>query len=294
MLYVWLGAWRLTCKNKDMKFIASKKGLDGLYARYNRRSFVHPDPLEFLYRYGDFYDREVAGLAASSLAYGRVSQILKSVSIVLDKMGPRPRLFLMESPETRIKTLFAGFKHRFTTGGEFSRLMIGAKRAIERHDSLKNCFLRRFDGKSDSILPSISNFVDELCADIGPLKGLLPSPSMGSACKRLNLFLRWMIRKDAVDPGGWGTALKSRLIVPLDTHMHKIGLAFGFTRRKNAGIETAIEITRGFAKFSPDDPVKYDFALTRLGIRGDANFDFLQTACQERMDWLVKHPLLGH
>lgn len=256
-----------------MKITVDKKNLDELYTRYNCRKFVHPDPLEFLYRYDDFHDREVVGFIASSLAYGRVAQILKSVSTILDAMGSKPHLFLMESPEERINKVLFGFKHRFTTGEEFSRLMIGAKRAIERHGSLKKCFLDNFDRRSDTILPSISNFVGELNSDVGQLKGLLPTPAMGSACKRLNLFLRWMVREDAVDPGGWGKTLRPKLIIPLDTHMYRIGKAFSFTKRKNAGIETALEITRAFAKISPDDPVKYDFALTRLGIRSDADLD---------------------
>jgi len=102
---------------------------------------------------------------------------------------------------------------------------------------------------------------------------LLPLPRLGSACKRLNLFLRWMIRKDDVDPGGWENIPLSKLIIPLDTHMHKIGILTGLTSRKQANMRTAFEITDGFKKLVPEDPVKYDFSLTRIGIRGDANFE---------------------
>ncbi|MCJ7774009.1 MAG: DUF2400 domain-containing protein, partial [Desulfobacterales bacterium] len=102
---------------------------------------------------------------------------------------------------------------------------------------------------------------------------LVAHPQKGSACKRMNLFLRWMVRQDAVDPGGWDDVSPSKLVIPLDTHMYRIGLRLGFTTRKQMDMHTAIEITKGFQKVIPDDPVKYDFSLTRFGIRNDMNFD---------------------
>jgi len=96
---------------------------------------------------------------------------------------------------------------------------------------------------------------------------LLPDPRLGSACKRLNLYLRWMVRRDAVDPGGWNVP-PAKLVVPLDTHMHALGRALGLTDRRSADLRTALEITAAFRAIAPDDPVRYDFALTRLGMRG--------------------------
>ena len=95
---------------------------------------------------------------------------------------------------------------------------------------------------------------------------LLPSPESGSACKRLNLFLRWMVRSDAVDPGGWSGVSPAMLIVPLDTHMHRIAAKLGLTKRRAADFRAAREVTGAFRTIAPEDPVKYDFALTRLGI----------------------------
>ena len=89
-----------------------------------------------------------------------------------------------------------------------------------------------------------------------------------SACKRLHLFLRWMVRKDTIDPGPWPGLPASKLIIPLDTHMHRIARSLGFTKKKQANIKTAIEITAQFNKINPDEPVKYDFALTRIGMSG--------------------------
>ena len=109
---------------------------------------------------------------------------------------------------------------------------------------------------------------------------LLPDPSRGSAVKRLNLYLRWMVRKDDVDPGGWEDVPASKLIVPLDTHMYHFGQCYGFTCRKSADLKTAIEITRGFRQLNPEDPVKYDFAITRFGIRNELCWDDLDSMCE--------------
>ena len=113
-----------------------------------------------------------------------------------------------------------------------------------------------------------------------PSSSLLPDPDRGSACKRLHLFLKWMVRVDAVDPGGWTVLPPSALVVPVDTHMHRIGLALGLTERGQADIRTALEMTEAFSLVRPDDPVRYDFALTRFGIRPDLDMEALLSFCR--------------
>ncbi len=249
-----------------------KDTLEHLYQRYNRREFVHPDPVECLYDYEDLRDREIVGLVASSLAYGRVVQILKSVSYVLERMTPSPSIFLKKASGAVIRQTFSGFKHRFTTGEQLSAMLIGTKRVLEDHGSLYFCFLAGLKDDHTAILPALGLFTDALAVrSDGPLGHLVPSPKKGSACKRLNLFLRWMARRDEVDPGGWSNVPASKLIVPVDTHMHRLCLLLGLTRRKQANICTAIEVTNRFKAMVPEDPVRYDFCLTRLGIRKDEN-----------------------
>ncbi len=262
---------------------AHTKGLlEELYARYNRRELVHPDPLEFLYAYDDIRDREVAGLVASSLAYGRVAGILASVSHVLNLMGPSPSCFLERATRRSLEQTFASFKHRWTTGEDIASLLFAAKHTIERYGSLYECFAFALNENDDTILPALSAFVKELSAECnGMHKSFLPSPDAGSACKRLNLFLRWMVRNDDVDPGGWDNVPASRLIVPLDTHMLKISLALKLTKRNGANMRTANEITEAFRAIAPRDPVRYDFALTRLGIRKDADIGAFLEECAE-------------
>jgi uncharacterized protein (TIGR02757 family) len=250
-----------------------KAGLDSLYHKYNRRAFVHPDPLELVYRYNAPADQEIAGLIAACLAYGRVAHILASVSRVLDAVNRNarssPRSFLETATERELRQLLPEFRHRFTPGAEVAALLLGAKRALAEHGSLETLFAAGMGMKDETILPALSAFVDRLRALAGGAQAcpsLLSSPADGSACKRLNLFLRWMVRRDRVDPGPWRSVSRAKLVVPLDTHLHRIARQLRLTDRKQADLKTAMEITRGFAEYSPRDPVRYDFSLTRLGI----------------------------
>ena len=240
--------------------------LENIYCTYTRREYVDPDPVLFLYAY-EGTDREIVALVASSLAYGRVGQILKSVRAALDAMGSSPSDFLERNSELRIHAAFSAFRHRFTSGEDLARLLCGARRALRTHGSLQKAFLSRYSAKDETLLPALNGFSRELCAFFPDhASSLLPSPENGSACKRLNLMLRWLARSDAVDPGGWELVPKSRLLIPLDTHMFRIAGALGFHSRRSADLSAALEITRAFAEFAPDDPVKYDFSLTRFGI----------------------------
>ena len=122
-----------------------KARLDELYKKYNHREFVHPDPLEFLYRYDDIRNREIAGIVSSSLAYGRVAQILKSVDIVLAKMKPSPYRFLLETGPDELEACFKGFKHRFTTGSEITGLLTAAGKMVRDSGSLNSAFLENYN-----------------------------------------------------------------------------------------------------------------------------------------------------
>ncbi len=260
--------------------VKHKQAIEDLYARSHRRSWVHPDPLEFLYRYGEVGDREVAGLVAAVLAYGRVGQILRSVSVVLDRLGPSPRDFLLGASMVRVRRTLAGFRHRFSTGAQLAGLLEAMRSVIRQYGSLQACFLTRLHQEDQTVLAALTAFVGRLDEAAGGLCGhLLPDPAKGSACKRYHLYLRWMVRCDEVDPGGWEQVGPERLIVPMDTHMHRIALALGATRRKTADLRAALETTDAFRTISPHDPVKYDFTLTRLGIHPAADEQAFLARC---------------
>jgi uncharacterized protein (TIGR02757 family) len=194
-------------------------------------------------------------------------------------MGTSPFHYVEKaSPKSLCKDL-SGFTHRFASTEHMTALFLGMKQIIKHHGSLYEGFLSGLKSDEDTVLPALTIFARHLTQVKGPSAGhLIPLPERGSACKRLNLFLRWMVRNDDVDPGGWEKIPASKLIIPLDVHMHRAGLQLGFTERKQADMRTALEITEGFKKIALDDPVRYDFALTRLGIRGDENLEtFLKT-----------------
>ncbi|HBJ95125.1 MAG TPA: TIGR02757 family protein [Lentisphaeria bacterium] len=242
--------------------------LGRLYAVYSDPRWISPDPLELVLPFRTVADREIAALAASSLAYGRVAQILKSLRAVFGVMGGSPADYIRSGSETQFRRDFRGFKHRFHTGEDLALLFAGVRDVLERCGSLETCFAEGFDADRDeTVLPAAERFCGELCHRFpGGESTLLPSPSRGSACKRLNLMLRWLVRHDAVDPGGWTRIPASHLVIPLDTHMHRIARELGLTSRKAADLRTALEVTRVFRTMFPEDPVKLDFVLTRFGI----------------------------
>jgi uncharacterized protein (TIGR02757 family) len=256
-----------------------KSRLDALYRRLNKRRYVHPDPLELVYGYRSAADQEIVGLVAACLAYGRVAQILSSVSRVLEVFRGSPRAFLERATESELRRSFLDFRHRFTSGAEIAALLVGVKRAIEEHGSMETLFVSGLGAREETILPGLARFVERLRVLAGGAQAcssLLSSPADGSACKRLNLYLRWMVRRDEVDPGPWRSVSAARLVVPLDTHMFRAAARLGLTSRRQADLRTAVEITGGFARIRPRDPVRYDFCITRLGINPECrDFDAL-------------------
>jgi uncharacterized protein (TIGR02757 family) len=257
-----------------MRTVINKNALDKLHRRFHRREFVSPDPLEVLYNYDVVEDREIAGLIASCLAYGRVAQILKTVVAVLEVMGPSPRRYIESARLARLRRDFSGFKYRFTTEQEMIALLRGAGGMARRHGSLDRCMAHLLGQNEDDPQAALCAFSAELNRHADrACTSLAPDPAQGSACKRLNLYLRWMVRRDEVDPGGWTSLDPAQLTIPLDTHMHRICRAMGLTQRNAADLKTAQEITDAFRAIAPRDPVKYDFAITRIGIRRDMTLE---------------------
>jgi uncharacterized protein (TIGR02757 family) len=252
--------------------------LDELYNQYNRAEYIHPDPLEFLHAYPSIEDREIVGLVASALAYGHVSHILRSVAKVLHEMGTSPYTFTMNSTRSSLRKTFKNFVHRFATGDHISDLLLGAKMVIQKHGSLNQCFSQALSEENTNILSAMGFFVKEMLSWENHPGHLVAKPEKGSACKRMNLFLRWMVRKDRVDPGGWTDIPSSKLIIPLDIHMHRISQKLCFTEKKQANLNTALEITEKFREICPEDPAKYDFTLTRFGIRADLCSDHISAS----------------
>ncbi|MCP4021321.1 MAG: TIGR02757 family protein [Desulfobacteraceae bacterium] len=236
---------------------------------------MNPEPLLSLYDYPDIKDREIAGFISASLAFGMVSQIMRKTFIVLSILGKSPYEYIVQRNEDEVIHDFRGFQYRFVSGKNMANLVLSIKDVIAEYGSLENCFLTAWSKTDDTILPGLI-FLNKQVLRREHVGYLVADPAKNSACKRSNLFLRWMVRKDAVDPGGWDKISRSQLIVPLDVHMFKTGKMLNFTKRKSPDMKTAMEITQGFKKIVQDDPVKYDFALTRFGIRKELNLENLK------------------
>ena len=260
-----------------------KSKLDQLYGVYNRKQYVDPDPLLFLYDYPDVRDREIAAIIASSLAYGRVAMIMQAVSAVLINMGPDLHGFVMNADPRRIAGKFQNFKYRFATGDHLIALIMGLQTVIADYGSLEGCFTADETDLSTG-LARIRNRV----VQAGGAGHLLADPIKSSACKRSHLFLRWMVRNDQVDPGGWPNVSTASLTCPIDAHMFKIGHLLGFTKRKSADKACAAQITEGFRRICPEDPVKYDFCLTRFGIRDGLDLSELKRFLKDDSDYVQR------
>lgn len=235
-----------------------------LYERYHRPEYIHPDPIEIVHE-ADPSSREIAALVASSLALGQVDLILKAARDVLRRIG-RPAELLRHASLSELLSLFAGFRYRFFAAEHLAGFLVGIGECLRRYGSIEGCFLSCCDPCDEDLVPAMGRFVTlfrSLCpADIGIL---LSDPAKGSACKRLALYLRWMTRRDAIDPGGWRLS-PALLVVPVDVHMLRVSTMLGFTTRRTPDLKAAREITRALREICPEDPVKFDFCMTRLGI----------------------------
>lgn len=240
--------------------------LEYLYSRYHKKEYISPDPLQVLSRYPDKKDREIAGLIASSLALGRVQSILNAVEKVLSVFA-NLRDDLLACSRRDVAEMFAGFTYRFFSGEHVASFLWGIRETVGYYGSLEACFLEGLNPEDETILPALCSFTETLTRKAGgSVRMLLTSPEKKSACKRHLLYLRWMVRKDDIDPGGWDAVSPSLLVVPVDTHMLRMSRRLGLTIRGQADLTTALEITEGLKRYCPQDPVKYDFSMTRPGI----------------------------
>jgi uncharacterized protein (TIGR02757 family) len=260
-----------------------KHHLDSFIANFPQEKHLAHDPVQFVHRYDDARDREVAGLLASAFAYGNVKSVLRTVEKVLGYLGPSPsRTIASFSPRSDVRKL-RGFYHRFNTSRDLAVLFWIIRRTLEEYGSMEAALSSGLRPQDSDVGPALDHFCRILLGfgheqfyprgELGRRNGVrffFPNPSEGSACKRLNLYLRWMVRpEDGIDCGVW-TAVKPRqLVIPLDTHIARISSYIGLTRMRSPGWAMALDITRHLRRLHPDDPVRYDFALCHLGIAGD-------------------------
>lgn len=259
--------------------INTKTVLDRLYESRSSRHLGN-DPLSFCHRYPAPEDREVAAVIASSFAYGGIKIILRTLESIFAELGPSPRRYAGRfDPKQGLRT-FSGFRHRFNDGRDLAALLWAVRMMIEEAGSVNSFFLRSHDAAAADVTAALNGYSSAIRnLDLRPVYGqrnapddsyfpfLFPAPSAGSACKRLCMFLRWVVRPaDGIDLGLWQGVTTSQLIIPVDTHIARICRYLGFSDRKNADWRMATEITAALRLLAPRDPVKYDFSLAHLGI----------------------------
>jgi uncharacterized protein (TIGR02757 family) len=266
--------------------------LGRLLHEFHREDLLRSDPLEFVHRYKNPWDQEAVALIAATLAYGNVKQIRRSVEAALERMArvsEAPNQFVRGLAEPGFqkiaKRAFRGYVHRFNVGGDLVVLLSLLSRSWREQGSLGAHFLSNhrieapdFTAALNALIATWRGWLSEAGNPRvnSSFHYLLTAPMDGSACKRWCMFLRWMGRKDALDPGLWSEtgALRSaeaylradQLVLPLDTHTGRISQYLGLTERKSLNWKAALEVTARLRKIDPADPTRYDFALSRLGI----------------------------
>jgi uncharacterized protein (TIGR02757 family) len=269
--------------------------LEALYRSYGPETAAG-DPISFVLEFDEPEDREVVAWIASSFAYGRVETIRSNVRRIVDALGAHPARSLdrISDFQNFARERLGGFRHRFHSAQDASLLLFVIAQARRQSGTLRAFFESEFRDEEPDVAGLLSRVAAKIYAlDYRPLLSLreipersparffFPDPAQGSACKRWNLFLRWMVRRDALDFGLWPAVPTDRLVIPTDTHIHLVARRLGLTRRRSADWKTAREITDRLARLDASDPVRFDYALCRIGIFGICQTDLRRSRCSQ-------------
>jgi uncharacterized protein (TIGR02757 family) len=252
--------------------------LDKFYHEYDFSGRLSHDPIEFPHRYKNKLDIESTGLIASCFAYGRVDLFKPVIGKILAVMGKSPHEFLIEFNPKKHTKFFNGISYRFNKENDIQCFIHVISKILKKYGSIESAFMKYYKKDDPDIGHALKGFISYMLSTVFPsihknkkqasdgFKQFFPSPVGGSACKRANLFLRWMIRNKDIDFGIWKGVPMNKLIIPLDTHIAKISRCIGLSKRKSADWQMAAEITNALKRFDPVDPLKYDFAMCHYGI----------------------------
>ncbi len=259
-----------------MKNSVLKEKLDYHYKAFDK-SQISPDPLQFLHHFNNENDIEIIGFISSVFAYGNVRQIINTLNSLFKILGEHPYNFILNLDKKLLPDYFGKTIHRFYTSKDIQLFFLELNYLLNKEETLKNLFLKFYlQHKNDKNLKAplsefsnyfLSSFFRKYKKITPGCRFMFADPLSGSACKRMNLFLRWMIRKDDLDFGLWSEIPANKLVIPVDTHVARICRELKLTKRKNVCWKMAEEITENLKLFDPLDPVKYDFAICHIGMR---------------------------
>jgi uncharacterized protein (TIGR02757 family) len=259
-----------------------KPTLDKLYADFNYADSA-ADPIQIVRRFGRADDREIVAFCAAALAFGRVASVLQSIERLIAIMGDQPAAYIRTFRPERERRAFKGLVHRWIRETDLLALVWILRQIADEAGSIEAYFTRGYDSSHADTGAALESFSRRaLALDVREAYGakrskpgvsyFFPRPSSGSACKRMNLFLRWMVRRDALDLGVWSSVKPASLVVPLDTHVIRVSRCLRLTRYTSPGWAMARDITASLRKLDPEDPVKYDYAMCHLGMMDGCGF----------------------
>ena len=241
-----------------------KPFLKKLHQRYDKK-YLGNDPICFVHNYFDPKDQEIVGLISALMSFGNAKSIQISVKKVLNLLGKHPYQTLLESDFKKQDEAFKTLGHRWIRGSDIKDLLLVLKKALKKFGSIKNLFLEGYNRADPDISNALTIFSQAMKKKTHYF--LFPSPQDGSPCKRLNMFLRWMVRPtDGIDLGLWKEIPTSKLIVPLDTHIFQFARRYKISRYKNPNWKIAVEVTQFLKTLDANDPVKFDFAICHYGM----------------------------
>jgi uncharacterized protein (TIGR02757 family) len=253
-----------------MQYNQLKELLEELYLSYKHK-YSSKDPVWVLHSFQDKNDIEIFGLISAAFSYGSVDQINSFIFSLLEKINNKPYEFTINFQKRKDIKYLKNLYYRFNTHYDLAALFDSIRIALIKHPSLENLFLSHYNSADENIIPALEGFANEInCgprrAKAGYYNYLVSNPANGSTCKRMNLFLRWMIRKDEIDLGLWSKITPAKLIMPVDVHVARMSKRLKLVKRRSVDLKFSVELTESLKKFDPLDPVRYDFALCHSGI----------------------------
>tara|TARA_B110000037_G_C17023929_1_gene466533 strand:- start:136 stop:918 length:783 start_codon:yes stop_codon:yes gene_type:complete len=248
----------------------TKKILEDAYQRHHNSDFIKDDPLQIPHEFSSLQDIEIMAFFSSILAWGQRKTIINNCRKLISIFNGQPHDFILSHSSVDLKNLL-GFKHRTFNDTDLLYFVAFLKHHYSTHESLEDAFVQGMSPNDEDVTGALVGFHDYFTSlEFFPSRTRkhIATPARNSACKRLNMFLRWMVRVDdqAIDFGLWTQINPSQLLCPLDVHVERQARALGLIKRKQRDFKTVIELSNNLRKIDPIDPIRFDFALFGMGI----------------------------
>lgn len=252
-----------------MDILQLRQLLDSKVALYNQPSFIPADPVSIPHRFGKRQDIEIAGLFAAVLAWGNRTSIINSCNRLMAWMGEAPHDFVLNHQPSDLKP-FLSFAHRTFNATDLLYFLHFLQGHYRQHDSLEQAFVPQAPYREETVEQALVHFHDYFFSPEHPerTRKHIATPARKSACKRINMYLRWMVRNDGrgVDFGLWQNISPAQLVCPLDTHVARVACRLELLEDEKSNWNNALQLTQQLRRLNPDDPAVYDFALFGLGM----------------------------